>query len=104
MIKSIGYRILSFVLLGVFTLAIIPAESFHHHDFQTVSCLESEHHIEQDQEECLLADFILPSFTLNAAENHQWIAKISAELIICGTFDRSFRYLRNPSSRAPPVV
>lgn len=55
-------RILSGFLLLALSLAIIPAETFHHHEGDTKVCLDQEAHIETPHFDCELFDFVLPIF------------------------------------------
>ena len=63
------HQIISIVLLLVLGLAIVPAESFHHHTEDSVLCKEGQVHIEDKQFECELCSFVLP--TLIQSEGQQ---------------------------------
>jgi len=54
-------QLISIALLLVLGLAIVPAESFHHHHEETILCKEGQIHLEKKQFECELCNFVLPT-------------------------------------------
>ena len=61
-------QFISLALLLVFGLAIVPAESFHHHKEESVLCKEGEIHLEDKKFECELCNFVLPTLIQSATE------------------------------------
>jgi len=61
-VKDFRHRILAFGLLLSFCFAIVPAETFHQHDFESEICKDDELHYADHAVDCELAKFILPAF------------------------------------------
>tara|TARA_R100001015_G_C4616566_1_gene172732 strand:+ start:1336 stop:1650 length:315 start_codon:yes stop_codon:yes gene_type:complete len=61
-VKSLKQSILAYGLLFCFGIAIIPAESFHQHDFESEVCQQSELHFADHAVDCELANFVVPAF------------------------------------------
>lgn len=86
------------------SLAIIPAESFHHHEGDTVVCLDQEAHIETPHFECELFDFVLPVLQETKAFSLQNFQRLIEQFKgFTFQFNSSFRS-DLPQGRAPPFL
>ncbi len=100
---EIKRRLFSIPLLVVLFLAIVPAETFHKHQFESVICHESIHHFENDHFECELCDFILPVFDSQTFQLHFNLS--NTYYSYSNTTVRSITpaHFSLPSYRAPPL-
>lgn len=97
-------RLLSGFLLLALSLAIIPAESFHHHEGETVVCLDQEAHIETPHFECELFDFVLPVLQVTKAFSLQNFQRLIEQFeVFTFQLNSSFR-ADLPQGRAPPFL
>lgn len=104
MINQTLHRLFSGVLIFALSLAIIPAESFHHHESETVVCLDQEAHIEAPHFDCELFDFVLPLLHKTSAASilHFQYFIQRFELV----YFQYFTSLKSelPQGRAPPFL
>lgn len=104
MINQTLHRLFSGVLIFALSLAIIPAESFHHHESETVVCLDQEAHIEAPHFDCELFDFVLPLMFKASAEIFKNFQHFIQRFEIFSF--QSFTSLKSelPQGRAPPFL
>ena len=63
------------LLLLVLSLAIVPPETFHHHDTASIVCHDNSDHIEETNVECELCKFVLPVFD---SKDSKYFGKLSS--------------------------
>ena len=98
------HSILAKGLLFLFTLAIIPAESFHSHDEHAVSCVQKSKHVESKEVECVLASFVIPTFSQSELPEIPSTIERAIEIPIFFQSSSSIASRTTISDRAPPIV
>lgn len=97
-------RLLSGFLLFALSMAIIPAETFHKHERDTVVCLEQETHLEIPHFNCELFDFVLPVLKETKAFRIQNFQNLLEQFELF-TFQLHSSFRSDlPLGRAPPFL
>lgn len=95
---------ISYFLLIVLSVSIIPAESFHHHEDAFTVCHDELEHIEEKSFECELSDYTFPVFLEEdqiELGSRETVDTVLQTAIIC-LLDKSDYQI--PNYRGPPVL
>jgi hypothetical protein len=103
-VKLLKQKILTFGLLLCFGVAIIPAETFHHHDFKSEICKEDEIHFADHAVDCELASFVIHSFDLPFYVQETGTPYFYKNLIIGDSPKANSELLLVSRGRAPPAL
>ncbi|MEQ8624592.1 MAG: hypothetical protein RJQ00_07055 [Vicingaceae bacterium] len=97
-------QLLSIGLLLVLGLAIVPAESFHHHHEETILCKEGQIHLEVKQFECELCNFVLPTLIQGAEQQSNILIGSSYSYQVKNTPTGVSTFFDIPKYRGPPEI
>ena len=97
-------QLISIALLLVLGLAIVPAESFHHHHEEAVLCKEGQIHIEDKQFECELCSFVLPTLIQNTEQKQSFLVGSLYTYLIKSTPVGISTFFDIPKYRGPPEI
>ena len=89
-------------LIIVLSTAIVPLESFHHHEEASKICMESNAHIEQKEFQCELLDFVLPVYELPQKHINSFYISYSEEIDAAYRFAFCEKLYSLPENRGPP--
>ena len=101
--KSVN-KLIAALLLFVLGLAIVPAETFHHHHDETILCKEGQIHLETKRFECELCKFVLPSLIQNSEEQNFILSTTHYFYSIKDTPSGVTTFFDIPNYRGPPEI
>ena len=98
------HRIWGSLLLLSFSLALIPAELFHHHDWESEICKETDLHFADHAVDCDLADFYLAKHLKKEVEVFSSYSFLLAEYIELELQKPLTKDRRIHKNRGPPEL
>lgn len=96
------HQFTALLLLLILSLAIVPAETFHHHTEKDILCKQGEIHLEAKRFECELCDFVLPTLIQESDKQRFTISVLHYFYQIKSTPPGVNSFFELPNYRGPP--
>ncbi len=97
-------QILAGILLLILGFAIIPPESFHHHEESHVICKKGDIHVELKSFECDLFNFVFPVLIQNNQYQGAVLKQTLSLFLVENTRPALGVFFSKPYNRGPPLL